>query len=1240
MSDDTDYFLYPEYYKKPKDSFILLSEDEKIKKELKNLDESPEKYISNSTHLEKEFFKYQNTTQFLKDGFNSTIDQILKGGLLEKIKGKLIDGTEFYLTKFRIEAPSYIDTNGDNVKLTPMFCRKKLLTYCFKLKCKICCENKDKAKKYNDIIIKIPAMLGSDICHLKGLNDDEISELGESKNDPFGYFIIRGVEIVVLIQVRKRTGKQIMIIESKKTEKPFVSNTMNFYTNDRRSVITKIIHKKDSKNLINEYQFVIATEKTASSIINRSLNVFVIFNLLGIKDPEEIEDRILRMINIENRFRAKYDLTVTKNSYKKLLENDLLFKSYIQEIVTKQKKESSLDDDVNEFIEKLNNNLFPHMNDLETNSIPLSKEDIKEKKIDLLSLMISRLCKYNIGLDDIDDRDSWENKKIDSAGKSFEYLFMHLIRGAIENVNKNQTYNNFDMKIDTTKLNFELEESFVQGKWALYKKGNNDTYRNNMTNIMVRFNQAALYSHLTRITIPSSGLGKNLKPREITPTQLGYVCPVENPEGANCGLNLNLAVTSYITHDYNNSTVKRFIDDIVFKNNYDYEYSEKKIPTTINGIFIGWCNREIKNKIVKERRKGNFIYLSVVEENEMLQIYCEASRPTRPLFIIKNGKLVIDKKKLWNSNFKTLLEEGCVEYIDPSEQKYCYIAENLQIFKNRINDYENIIKRYNDFKNDNEYFQSTDYKLKLQQLEKQVTNAERYKNFTHMELFPYSIFSVITNLIPWANHNQAVRNVYSCNLMKKALSPYHESKGYYCTSEMKTLIYPQRSIINTSIERLLNFEAMPSGQNVIVAFTSYMGFTQEDSLVVKKEAIERGLFNMLIYHNYKTIVESTNNYKEYIVRPKINNEKDEEKYKWIDANGLPYDLNHEFKEGECIIGKVRVHNMKGQEQQKIEDSSIYVQLGEKGKLDKIFINYNDTKKTVIVKLRELRIPRKGDKITNRHSQKATIGLILSEAELPFVSSGPMRGIIPDIIVNPLCVASRQTIGLLFEIISSKSFSIIGENVDSTAFNEFDINYFYDFLRKRGYKYKGTENLISSIDGKMINSSIFMGPCYYQILGHLVQEKYQMRGTGAKSIITNGPTKGRVFHGGHRLGEMERDALISHGASYLIQERFCESSDKFQMVMCKKCGYPGHIRLSDKPFKCSNSTCDSDEYGKIIIPFVLRLLQNYLFSMGINLRLNVDSENTEDKLNINKDEISRIIESSLSKERLHNDYKEI
>ena len=96
-------------------------------------------------------------------------------------------------------------------------------------------------------------------------------------------------------------------------------------------------------------------------------------------------------------------------------------------------------------------------------------------------------------------------------------------------------------------------------------------------------------------------------------------------------------------------------------------------------------------------------------------------------------------------------------------------------------------------------------------------------------------------------------------------------------------------------------------------------------------------------------------------------------------------------------------------------------------------------------------------------------------------------------------------------------------------------------------------MCNGLSGEQMETSIFVGTVYYQRLRHMVNDKQQGRSIGTMVSLTRQPTEGRLRVGGFRIGEMERDVIVSHGASLFCRERFYDVSDKYSTHVCEKCG---------------------------------------------------------------------------------------
>ena len=352
-------------------------------------------------------------------------------------------------------------------------------------------------------------------------------------------------------------------------------------------------------------------------------------------------------------------------------------------------------------------------------------------------------------------------------------------------------------------------------------------------------------------------------------------------------------------------------------------------------------------------------------------------------------------------------------------------------------------------------------------------------------------------------------------------------------------------------------------------------------------AIDRGLFRSVIYKTYKLIAKKNS---EKFARPEVEKGK-ESRYEAIDENGIPR-LGSFVKDGDCLIGKVRKNSTTG----KWENASSFVDVRQEGVVDRVLISTNQEGNRVVkVKIRQVRKPILGDKFSSRYGQKGTIGMILPDEDMPFTADG----VRPDICINPHALPSRMTIGKLIEIVTSKVAAFTGERINATAFRRFDTEEFMRNLTQYGYSSSGKERMYSGFTGKPLEARIFTGPCYYQALRHQVTDKIQMRARGGITQLTHQPVQGLKRGGGQRVGEMERDAIISHGASAFLQERLCLVSDAYETVYCATCGTIAISNIVEDKYICR--TCeDKAKFGVATIPYAFKLLSQLL--AGANFQI--------------------------------------
>jgi len=287
---------------------------------------------------------------------------------------------------------------------------------------------------------------------------------------------------------------------------------------------------------------------------------------------------------------------------------------------------------------------------------------------------------------------------------------------------------------------------------------------------------------------------------------------------------------------------------------------------------------------------------------------------------------------------------------------------------------------------------------------------------------------------------------------------------------------------------------------------------------------------------------------------------------------------------------------------KYEDQSRIYRTDEETFIDKNYIDRNgDGYKFAKVRLRTVRKPVIGDKFSSRSGQKGTIGNIIPEENIPFTRDG----LKPDLILNPHAIPSRMTIAQLKETLLGKVLLQLGLFGDGTSFGDLDVKTISNALLDVGYEAHGNEILYDGLTGEQMECHIFIGPVFYQRLKHMVNDKQHSRSIGPMVNLTRQPAEGRSRDGGLRFGEMERDAMISHGASRFTRGRMYDASDKYQVHVCKKCGLIASYNDQMHIHRCR--TCDNrTDFAYVEIPYSCKLLFQELITMNIAPRLLTDN----------------------------------
>ncbi len=758
------------------------------------------------------------------------------------------------------------------------------------------------------------------------------------------------------------------------------------------------------------------------------------------------------------------------------------------------------------------------------------------------------------------DKDHYANKRVRLSGDLLADLFrlnltifIRDLQHSLQKIAKRKKFYSLKSLAKSTLFSHRIESAIATGSWVGEKTGT--------TQNMDKTNFLAILSQLQRIVSLLPSEQENFKARTLHPTHFGRFCPVETPEGTPIGLRKNLALLARVTTNLNiiEKDFFHFLEKLGLE-----EAKEPRVGNIdifYNGKFIGStadAQKFLTN--FKEKRRSTEIapHMSIRYEKKvkLINIQGDAGRVLRPLVIVNNGVPALtydiaESVKRGDITWNDLIAKGIIEYIDASEEDNCLVA---------------------------------------------MKDNELTPEHTHLEIDSVAMFGLITGLVPFANHDSASRLNRGSKTQKQSLGIYASNFHSLIDTDVSILHYPQKPIVRSFLYDSAEF--YPAGQNVVVAVLPYEGYNVSDALVLNKASLERGLGRSTYFRPYtSTALRYTGNLKDEICVPSkdVSGYRTEKLYKNLEDDGIVYP-EAELREEEVVIGKIsppkfllEMEDISLAKSKK--ENSTTIKQGEKGTVDGVFITMdNEGNQVVQVRVRDYRTPELGDKFSTTHGQKGVVGHIAPEEDIPFTSTG----VRPDIIFNPHGLPSRMTVSYLMELLAGKVGCLQGSKVDATAFTGQTMKQLEEQLHEMGFRYDGKETLYDGLTGKPYEARIFIGNMYYLKLKYMVGNKIQVRASGKVTLLTRQPVEGRAKGGALRLGEMEKDAIVAHGASLLLKERF--SSDNVVINVCAQCGAIGIRDKIRKKEICP--ICGQVDLEPIEISYASKLLLEELAAIHI------------------------------------------
>ena len=1059
---------------------------------------------------------------------------------------------------------------------------------------------------------RFPIMLFSDLCILKDMAPDVRFEMGECRNDYGGYFIVDGKEKVIVSQ--EKFADNMLYVRDK-------VNDLYSHAADIRSV------SEDASKPIRtlSVRVVAPSEKyTNNNIVVNLPNVrkpvplFIVMRALGVLSDKSIIEHCLLDLD---KYSSYIDLFTPSIHDAGMIFSQEQALKYIATF-TKHKT-------IPHAMEILANYFLPHIGELNFRA-----------KAYYLGHMVKELLRVFTKDVKPTDRDSFRFKRVELPGDLLYDLFKEYLsiqqKTIYQMIDKEYTFKqglykgNFIGLIEKNYREFfsqrDIEKGFrkaFKGNWGSQE----GTKRMGIVQTLNRLSYNAAISHLRKINLPMDDSAKIIGPRLLHGSQWGIIDPVDTPDGGNVGLHKHMAIAAAISTNSSGKPITEWLRQrgmrMLEEGSPSFNASMNKIMVNGNWVGVHPKPEKILNDFKLERRIGLIpIFTSIQWDiaNQTIFIYTDSGRMMRPIFYVEDGKGSYDigmaKEKISSNNYswnelttgfaKKKIERNSVTDNNIYKLKDLYDAPNLEALKGS----QACI----------EYIDTAEEETALIAF---LEDDLAKKPYTNVEIHPSLILGVMGNQVVFPENNQLPRDLFACGQMRQAVSLYHSNFQTRIDKMGVVLNYGQIPLVKSRYLDKISSEQHPYGENVICAIMCYGGYNVEDSILFNEGSINRGLFRTTYFNSYESYEESSkvgtsqvDSTFANIEQANVIGQKSGFDYSQLDEHGLIKE-NTPVTEKTIVIGKITTNLADPGASQ---DASIAPKKGQLGFVDKSFMTEGEEGFRIAkVRVRDERIPNIGDKFCSRCGQKGTIGLVIPEANMPFTKDG----IRPDIIINPHALPSRMTIGQLVETLMGKACSMYGGYGDCTAFMNKGqkATSFGKMLTEVGFNSSGNQYLMNGESGEQMFAEIFIGPTYYMRLKHMVKDKINYRSKGPRTLLTRQTVQGRANDGGLRVGEMERDGIVGHGAMHFLQESMLVRGDEYYMAICNKSGMTAIYNesynlflspLSDGPIRFTGTLDDGlnidnvTKYGRsfsiIRIPYAFKLLMQELATMNIQMRL--------------------------------------
>jgi len=692
------------------------------------------------------------------------------------------------LGRIQFKQPRMMELDGSVTNITPAEARLRNVSYVAPLMMEASVVEDGKTLENRFLHIgDIPVMVKSDGCILRNFSEQKLIDHAEDPYDPGGYFVINGSERVIVGLEDLSYNKIIVDADKIGGKKVF-----------KAKVYSSIVGYRAKLELVLKEDGLVVARIPGSPV---DIPIITLVRALGLESDKEIASAISLNDKIQNELEGSFEKT------------EIATPKDAIEYISKRIAPGMLEEfQIKRAETLLDWGLLPHLG---------KQPENRKEKVQFLGEAACKLLELKLGWIEPDDKDHYGNKVVKFAGQMladlFRTAFRNLVRDMkyqLERSGQKRGINAVSAAIRPGIISDKLNNAIATGNWGRGRVG--------VTQLLDRTNYLSTISHLRRVQSPLSRTQPNFEARDLHSTHFGRICPSETPEGSNCGLVKNLALSAIISVSVSSEEVveKMYefgtahfseVKDLVKKDGARIFVDGKLIGYHKDGEKLVSSLRELRRSSKIHPHVGISIHIpEQVGATKRLYVNCNAGRVLRSLIIVKDGKStltseLLDKvsKKLvsWND----LIRMGIIELIDANEEENCFIT----------------------------------------------FDDKHIKKHTHTEIFPSAILGAGASIIPYPEHNQSPRNTYESAMAKQSLgfsTPMMNTSTYV---RQHSMLYPQTAIVTTRAMELLGLEKRPAGQNCVVAVLPFDGYNIEDAIVLSKSAVERGLGRTLFYRIYE-----------------------------------------------------------------------------------------------------------------------------------------------------------------------------------------------------------------------------------------------------------------------------------------------------------------------------------------------------------------------------------------------------